>query len=212
MRLTHAKEWAVKRLGAMEGQTFERARLLGERFLVPMALVAVSIVLSQELYRHVLTSEHASILESALQRAEQMPMWSTGRFGTTHERADQTGLREAQQRAAGYTIETVTNAALALGIRLDEVESGVRCNSHDALSEQQIQISFMSSFSQMRQLYDYLNGSRTDLVTESIVVERAKLLSKQDTVVVKFCIGVVTETSWSDEKSATAVKGSKHAL
>jgi len=200
MRLPPIKEWGVRSLGAIEERTFEKLRHVCARLRRPAIALSLMIILGLQIYRYATACERVLQLEYTLRHAEQGGVQLSGVVAERHEQSSKLEGVVSQQAIPRYTLESITTAAVALGIRVDEVESGVVCTSHDSLSEKQIHISFTSSFSRMRQLYDYFYSSDSDLLIESVALERASTRGTGDTLHAEFCITVVTKTSWNHER------------
>lgn len=212
MKRADIRERIICGLGWMEERTFERVWWLAARLLAPIIGMCLLVILSLEIYCYAINSERSLRLEYVIQHTDPLGVQSIVNSEVMGGEALKSEREDTRQEPPRYTLETITEAALALGIHVDKAESGSGCTSLGTLPDQQIQISFSSSFSQMRKLYSHLYSVKSDIILDPVILERLNQRDTGHTVNAKFCISVVPKTSSYPEKLATKAGNDKHML
>jgi len=184
----------IQRLGALQQRRFDRfCRAL---VLVRPLLTALLLArLGHAMYHYVSVSEQVSMMEDALAATHrEFAQRSAAQINSSEVQRESDPFRRGGTSDAA-TLELINSIALAQGIVLDEVQSGVRCNSLEPMSPRQIQIMFRARFSQLREFTHSLNDKGSTLVTESLRIERNSSFDSSATVTARICISVVTKTS-----------------
>jgi hypothetical protein len=185
----------VERLGAIESRRFERVNRAALRLLCPCVTASLLALLCHDICHYASLSEQALIVDDALTRSREEIGRKSSALVESNEAGDRIESLSRSESSGAGALEVINRIALNHGVHIDEMRSGVRCDSVDPVSRRQIQIVFRSSFSQLREFNLSLNNEVSVLRTESLVIERDALLVQHRVINTKICVSVVTKTS-----------------
>ncbi len=184
----------IQRLGALEQKCFDRL-CRGVPLLRPFVTALLLVRLGHAFYDYVCVSEQVLMIEDALARTRgEFARKPAAQIPNNRVQGEIDTPRGGGASGAA-TLEVINRIAVAHGIDLEEMQSGVRCALDDPMSSRQIQIAFRSSFNQLREFNQSLNHEASTLVTESLQMERSSSLVSPAIIAARICISVVTKTS-----------------